>query len=130
MENKDTLAPELELMIRAYQESKPEVAASKYWIQLNERNVRQICEKGFENFKQTVARNYFTSLVELRDPQVKYLAEHVPAVSVATAANSGLAMAAVKGTFNCSAASATSRPVASADVFLNDSAPRSSSLMW
>ena len=49
-------------------------------------------------------------------------------MSVATAANSGVAISGVSFTPRASAASTTSRPVASACVFLNCSAPRSSSL--
>ncbi|MCK4783648.1 MAG: putative sugar O-methyltransferase [Desulfobacteraceae bacterium] len=35
-------------------------ASSKYWHWLNRRNIQQIVNHGYENFKQTVARNYFT----------------------------------------------------------------------
>ncbi len=51
-------------------------------------------------------------------------------VSVATAAKSGRAICGESGTPRASAASNTNRPVASASVFLNSLAPRSSSLTW
>ena len=49
-------------------------------------------------------------------------------MSVATAANSGVAISRVSFTPSVAAASTTSRPVASAVVSLNSSAPKSSSL--
>ncbi len=36
---------------------------SKFWLFLNKKNIEQIANQGFENFKQTVACNYFTWLV-------------------------------------------------------------------
>ena len=50
-------------------------------------------------------------------------------VSVARATNAGWAIRGVSRTPNWSAASTTSRPVASASMSLNTSAPRSSPLM-
>jgi len=37
---------------------------SKYWLFLNKMNIEQICQKGYSNFKQTVACNYFTWVVD------------------------------------------------------------------
>ncbi len=37
--------------------------SSKFWLFLNRRNIEQITYQGYENFKQTVACNYFTWLV-------------------------------------------------------------------
>jgi len=34
--------------------------SSKYWSYLNQKNIQQISDYGYENFKQTVAKNYFT----------------------------------------------------------------------
>jgi putative sugar O-methyltransferase len=36
---------------------------SKFWLFLNKMNIEQICQKGYCNFKQTVACNYFTWVV-------------------------------------------------------------------
>ena len=61
-------------------------------------------------------------------PPTRYVSPVVEAkrnqpVSVATAANSGMAISGVSFTPKCCAASTTSRPVASALVFLNDFGP-------
>jgi len=34
--------------------------SSKYWNWLNKKNIEQIADNGYGNFKQTIARNYFT----------------------------------------------------------------------
>jgi len=35
-------------------------SSSEYWHWLNKKNIEQLAESGYGNFKQTVARNYFT----------------------------------------------------------------------
>jgi putative sugar O-methyltransferase len=47
-------------MIDAYVESPAFKAVSKYWSWLNIKNIQQLSDCGYSNFKQTVARNYFT----------------------------------------------------------------------
>ncbi|MBS0603527.1 MAG: hypothetical protein JSS60_00655 [Verrucomicrobia bacterium] len=37
--------------------------SSKFWLFLNKMNIEQIVQFGFDNFKQTVACNYFTWVV-------------------------------------------------------------------
>ena len=54
------LHPDLVRMIDAYVESPTFKAVSKYWSWLNIRNIQQLSDYGYANFKQTVARNYFT----------------------------------------------------------------------
>ena len=63
----------LKQMLLAYEKSPPEVMPSKYWIALNKKNVAQLLDTGFENFKQTIALNYFTWLVDEDNLQVKFL---------------------------------------------------------
>jgi putative sugar O-methyltransferase len=43
------------------------VRPSKFWEELNERNIQQLDDEGYENFKRTVARNYFTWVSGLSD---------------------------------------------------------------
>jgi len=62
----------------------------KYWEVLNKENREQLEEFGYENFKRTVALNYFTWTIAgpsaypnylihiFRDPQVKFLIDHLP----------------------------------------------------
>ena len=80
--NDPRLDGRLARMMHAYQESHPEVATSRYWTELNIKNVRQLVEHGYNNFKQTVALNYFTWLVGMDDPQTSYLCDNLPEASV------------------------------------------------
>ncbi len=75
----------LQRMMQDYLASQSEVQASKYWVELNSKNVKQLYDIGYESFKQTVALNYFTCLVGLRDPQVKFLVRNLPVSSVLSA---------------------------------------------
>lgn len=46
---------------------------SKFWEGLNTKNVQQLEAKGIDNFKQTVALNYFTWMINYKDAQFLYL---------------------------------------------------------
>ena len=46
---------------------------SKFWEALNKKNIEQLETEGMENFKQTIALNYFTWTVGHRDEQFRYL---------------------------------------------------------
>lgn len=50
---------------------------SKYWEFLNKRNLDQLETTGFDNFKQTVARSYFTWVVGRKDEQFRYLVKQM-----------------------------------------------------
>lgn len=47
---------------------------SKFWEQLNEKNIEQLENAGLQNIKRTVAQNYFTWVVGLRNDQFRKLA--------------------------------------------------------
>jgi putative sugar O-methyltransferase len=49
---------------------------SKFWEELNDKNVQQLESGGLQNIKQTVARNYFTWVIGHKDIQFRYLARH------------------------------------------------------
>jgi putative sugar O-methyltransferase len=68
----------LNAMIDALRHAPMETLPSKYWTHLNQLNVQQLADSGFENFKRTIAMNYFTWVVSPRHEQVKYLLRHVP----------------------------------------------------
>jgi putative sugar O-methyltransferase len=72
-------------MLREYSGNLSEDMTSTYWSILNRKNVAQLLESGYNNFKQTVSLNYFTWLVGTDDPQVKFLQNNLPAQSVLTA---------------------------------------------
>ncbi len=80
-----SLDPELNAMLEAYRVSDPTFASSRYWEVLSRKNVEQLDTEGFENFKQTVAMNYFTFLVKVRDPYMQFLIQSLPAIEVAGA---------------------------------------------
>ncbi len=57
-----------------------QVRPSRYWEELNKMNVAQLKEEGFENFKRTIALNYFTwARIFPWDSQIIYLCRHVGA---------------------------------------------------
>jgi putative sugar O-methyltransferase len=61
---------------------KKELLPSQYWQALNKKNLEQLKKFGYENFKRTIALNYFTWFVSPWDPQLRYLARNLPFGSV------------------------------------------------
>lgn len=55
---------------------------SKYWESLNEKNIKQLETEGIENIKQTVARNYFTWIIGVKNEQFRYLLKNIQAYSL------------------------------------------------
>src|ERR1700686_1707390 len=52
---------------------------SKYWVELNKMNLAQLQQHGYENFKRTIALNYFTFVRILPwDSQIIFLLRHLP----------------------------------------------------
>lgn len=52
---------------------------SKYWIELNKMNMAQLRHHGYENFKRTIALNYFTFARILPwDAQFRFLLSRLP----------------------------------------------------
>ena len=60
LSNDDVAAmpPELKMMLDDSSRSETQSSTSKYWHYLNTKNVTQLLESGFGNFKQTVGANY------------------------------------------------------------------------
>jgi putative sugar O-methyltransferase len=56
--------------------------SSKFWLELNRKNIGQLNDHGYENFKRTIALNYFTWIVRLRDEQFSFLKKHLPLTTV------------------------------------------------
>jgi putative sugar O-methyltransferase len=67
------------------------VRPSLFWQHWNAKNLGELHDFGYENFKRTLARNYFTWVVLPQDPQVRFLLTHVAAHR--TAANAVRAIA-------------------------------------
>lgn len=55
-----------------------EILPSKYWEELNRKNLKQISDSSYENFKRTVARNYFTFIVTPWNRQIRFLMRSLP----------------------------------------------------
>lgn len=68
-------------MFDALSNGNPIYHPSKFWEELNEKNVRQLESGGLQNIKQTIARNYFTWVVGRRDQQFRFLARHTKLLS-------------------------------------------------
>jgi len=59
---------------------------SRYWEELNKMNMAQLNEQGYENFKKTIALNYFTWMRILPwDSQIVSLCKNLPAEAIARA---------------------------------------------
>lgn len=54
---------------------------SKFWEFHNERNIKHLETEGIENIKQTVARNYFTWIVGIKNEQFRYLLRNTQILS-------------------------------------------------
>jgi putative sugar O-methyltransferase len=69
----------LESMFAAMHSGDSRALPSKYWIELNRMNLAQLQRHGYENFKRTIALNYFTFVRILPwDSQILYLLRHLP----------------------------------------------------
>lgn len=69
------LYPEIREMFKEFPKFKEEILPSRYWEELNAKNLEQLADSGFENFKRTVARNYFTWIVNPLNSQMRFLAK-------------------------------------------------------
>ena len=67
------LYPELREMFDEFPKYRPEILPSKYWDELNRKNLQQLADSKFDNFKRTVARNYFTWIVNPFNKQIRFL---------------------------------------------------------
>lgn len=72
------LDPRLEEMLRVFIDGQEAATTSAYWSMLCRKNVAQLLDKKYENFKQTVALNYFTWIVDRMDPQAVFLQNSLP----------------------------------------------------
>jgi len=67
------LYPEIRAMFDEFGKFRPEILPSKYWEELNRKNLQQLADSRYENFKRTVARNYFTWIVNPLNKQIRFL---------------------------------------------------------
>lgn len=79
---KDEHHETMQEMFHALSNAPNEILPSKFWVELNNRNLTQLEEQGYENFKRTIALNYFTWLVSFSDEQIKYLRKNLGLLSV------------------------------------------------
>lgn len=56
--------------------------SSKFWLDLNRKNIEQLNQYGYENFKRTIALNYFTWVVRFGDEQFSFLKKQLPRTTV------------------------------------------------
>jgi len=67
------LYPEIRAMFDEFPKHRQEILPSKYWEELNRKNLQQLADSRYENFKRTVARNYFTWIVNPLNKQIRFL---------------------------------------------------------
>ena len=68
----------LDAMLAAISHARAEVQPSAFWQHLSQRNIADLREHGYENFKRTLALNYFTWIVDADDTQLKFLRANLP----------------------------------------------------
>ncbi len=82
----ESIRLDLKAMFADLQRGRLEVQPSKYWVELNRSDEAQLVAVGFENFKRTVAKHYFTwTQIWPWDSQLRFLMSHLPLT--ATCAN-------------------------------------------
>lgn len=65
-------------MFSTLTKAEPLARPSRYWEELNKMNLAQLKERGYENFKQTIALNYFTWVRILPwDSQIVFLCKNL-----------------------------------------------------
>ena len=70
-------------MFDALEEAPAFMKPSRFWIELNRKNINQLEEWGYGNFKRTVSTNYFTWLPSiLKDPQYRFLIKNLPVPTI------------------------------------------------
>lgn len=72
-------------MLKVFIDHYEKTMTSTYWSVLCRKNVAQFLEMKYENFKQTVALNYFTWIVGQEDPQSLFLQSYRPEEALALA---------------------------------------------
>jgi putative sugar O-methyltransferase len=81
----DAIRRTLHDMITELQKGRAEVQPSRYWMELNKSDQGMLYAAGYENFKQTVARHYFTwTRVWPWDPQIRFLMSQLPVTTTIT----------------------------------------------
>ncbi len=66
----------LQSMFDCLRSADPVYLPSRFWVKLNEHNLAQLELQGIENFKRTLARNYFTFVPSVIDNQFRFLLRH------------------------------------------------------
>ena len=69
-------------MVTVFVNSDDFTAVSRYWLKLGRQNINQIGDFGYQNFKQTVARNYFTWVQTLGSDYHSALVENLPSLKL------------------------------------------------
>ena len=78
LSRQDGLNLRLTKMFDALKGAPREVLPSKYWEELNRRNLAELDDAGYANFKRTIARSYFTWIVSPLDTQIRFLIRQLP----------------------------------------------------
>ena len=76
LDAENTSAKTLQRMFESLQTADPVWLPSLFWSKLNEHNLAQLRTQGIDNFKRTLARNYFTFVPSVIDNQFRFLARH------------------------------------------------------
>lgn len=78
----ENLPSDLKLMVDYFITTPSFKSSSKYWHYLNRKNIQQLLDYGYENFKQTIARNYFLWREDSKSLYVRDLLNKIDGVSI------------------------------------------------
>ncbi len=70
--------PELRAMVESFVSHDVDQYLSKFWLQMAQNHVQKLLESGFQNFKQTIAVEYFTFAQESDQVQPNFLKRILP----------------------------------------------------
>jgi len=80
MESLDVLVSESEKMMSCLMKA-PELLPSKFWEEINRKNLIMLEREGIDNFKRTVSQNYYNWLITGEHPQIDFLRSKHPILS-------------------------------------------------
>ena len=77
---------QLNKMKQEFMNSRKDLLPSNYWILVNEKNISQLKQHGYKNFKRTLALNYYTWIIRSikvwEDDQMKFLLSNISKLSI------------------------------------------------
>lgn len=78
---REKVDPRIDDMLKVLSTARAEILPSAYWKKLNQSSLELLKRYGYRNFKQTIAKNFFTWTIFVND-QIQFLKKHLSADSI------------------------------------------------